>query len=268
MQVATGSARIATTVRGEGPAVLLLHAGVTDRRSWTPLVDHLGPGWRTIAPDRRGFGETTYRPEPHRGLDDTLAVLDALGVDQAIVVGASNGGRRAVDLALARPERVGGLVLIGAGISGGPPVDREALDPAVRRLVARLEEADAEGDLDEVNRIEAHGWLDGWSAAEGRVGGAVRELFLEMNGIALAAPDPGPERDPEPAWGRLDRIDVPTLVLCGDLDALSLPASEHLAAAIPGATSEVLAGTAHLPHLEGHARALAVIDDFLDAVRR
>ncbi|MBA3281686.1 MAG: alpha/beta fold hydrolase, partial [Acidimicrobiia bacterium] len=97
MHADSGAARLAYSARGAGPAVLLLHAGVTDRRSWDLLVDHLGDDYRTIAYDRRGFGETTYRPEPHREMDDALAVLDAEGVTSAVVVGASNGGRRAVD---------------------------------------------------------------------------------------------------------------------------------------------------------------------------
>ena len=55
-------------------------------------------------------------------------------------------------------------------------------------------------------------------------------------------------------------------MLCGDLDVVCLPTSRHLAAEIPGASFEVLVGTAHLPHLEGHVRTLELIGDFLDAV--
>lgn len=267
MYVTSGDARIAFTAEGSGPAILLLHAGVTDRRSWAPLVAHLGGGWRTVAYDRRGFGETTSEPGPHRELDDALAVLDAEGIADAIVIGASNGGRRAVDLALAHPERVRALVLIGAGVSGSPELDEADFSPRVQALVARLQGADAGDDVDLLNGVEAHAWLDGWEADEGRVTGAVRDLFLDMNGIALRAADPGEEVQPEPAWDRLDQVEVPTLVLCGDLDAISLPASEHLAAHVPDARYEVLAGTAHLPHLEGHDRCFAAIDEFLSALR-
>ena len=263
MEVASGAARIAYEARGDGPSVLLLHAGVTDRRSWAPLVEHLGGGYRTIAYDRRGFGETTYRPEPHREVDDALAVLDAEGAGPSVVIGASNGGRRAVDLALAHPTRVRALVLIGAGVSGASEDDPAAFAPHVRRLWAAYEAAEEGNDLDELNRNEAHAWLDGWAAPEGRVTGPARDLFLDMNGRALRSPDPGPEVPVEPAWDRLGAIGVPTLVLCGELDVVCLPASEHLAAAIPAAGFEVLAGTGHLPHLEGHHRTLEAIAEFL-----
>jgi pimeloyl-ACP methyl ester carboxylesterase len=264
--VDSGAARVAYAARGDGPAVLLLHAGVTDRRSWVPVVDRLGDGVRSITYDRRGFGETSYEPEPHREVDDALAVLEAEGVASAVVIGASAGGRLAVDLALAHPDRVDALVLIGAGVSGAAHEDPSVYPPAVRALYAAYESAEAGGDLDELNRIEAHAWLDGWAAEEGRVRGSPRDLFLDMNGIALRASDAGPEQVPEPAWDRLGSIRVPALVLCGDLDVVCTSASEHLAEQIPHARYEVLRGTGHLPHLEAHPHTLEGIADIVEEV--
>lgn len=260
--VASGAAQIAYTAAGAGPALLLVHAGVTDKRSWDPLVASLGGHYRTLAYDQRGYGETTYEPEPHSAVADALAVLDAEGIDQAVVIGASNGGRRSIHLALDDPERVRGLVLIGAGMRGGPDDDLESFSDEVRALNAAYEAAEEAGDLDELNRIEAHAWLDGWSAPEGRVPGPVRDLFLDMNRIALHADDPGDDGTGA-AWDRVGEIRVPTLVLIGDLDVVVRPASDHLAATIPGARFEELAGTGHLPHLEGHPRTLESIAEFL-----
>lgn len=264
--VRNGAAELAYDAQGDGPPVLLMHAGVTDRRSWAPLIAHLGKGYRTIAYDRRGFGETSYEPEPHDPVADAIAVLDAEGVDRAVLVGASNGGRWSIELALAHPERVAALVLIGAGARGGPEEDPADHSEQVQALWRAYEAAEEGDDLDALNRIEAHAWLDGWTAQEGRVTGAARDLFLAMNAIALASPDPGPERERPPAWDRVGEIAVPTLVLCGDLDVVCLPASEHFAATIPEARFELLAGTGHLPHLEGHARCLAAIDELVAAL--
>lgn len=264
--VASGSAQIAYDARGAGPAVLLLHAGVTDRRSWVPLVESIGDGRRAIAYDRRGFGGTPYEPEPHSQLDDALAVLDADGIGKAVLIGASNGGKHAIDLALHRRDRVAGLVLIGTAARGAVEGPEDHQPRPVRDLITAYEAAEAGDDLDELNRVEARFWLDGPGAVEGRVAGATRDLFLDMNDIAVRAADPGDEEDPGPAWDRLGAIDVPTLALCGDLDLLSLPISEHVAAQIPGARYEVLRGTAHLPHLEGHQRCLEAIGSFLDGL--
>jgi pimeloyl-ACP methyl ester carboxylesterase len=262
--VRAGAAELAYDAAGEGPAVLLLHAGVTDRRSWRPLIDHLGPGYRTIAYDQRGFGDTRYQPEPHDPVRDALAVLDADGQGSAVVIGASYGGRRSIDLALAHPDRVDALVLIAAGAEGGPEDDPSAFAPEVQARWHAYGSAEEDEDVAALERIEAHVWLDGWAAEEGRVQGPVRELFLAMNAIALHAPDIGPTFEHPPAWDRVKDIAVPTLVLCGDLDVVCRPASEHFARAIPGARLEVLEGTGHLPHLEGHERCLAAIAAFLE----
>ena len=260
---ASGNAQIAYAADGAGPPVLLLHAGVTDKRSWVPLVDALAGGYRTIAYDQRGYGETTYQSEAHSAVADAVAVLDAAGADRAVVIGASNGGRRAIHLTLDHPERVRALVLIGAGARGGPPDDLDAWSDEVRALYAAYEAAEEGDDLDELNRIEAHAWLDGWTAPEGRVQGPVRDLFLDMNRIALHAVEPGDDGTGA-SWDRVQEIAVPTLVLLGDLDVVVRTASEHFAATIPGARFEVLEGTGHLPHLEGHPRCLRAIADFLE----
>jgi pimeloyl-ACP methyl ester carboxylesterase len=244
----------------------MLHAGVTDRRSWGPLGAALGRGVRGIAIDRRGFGVTTYDTEPFSHLDDTVAVLDSLDVGPAAVVGASMGGRLALDLALAHPGRVTALVLIGARVRGMPELAPNP--PGVQALSDAIDAAEEAGDLDEVNRLEAHMWLDGPDAPEGRVTGPVRDLFLAMNGVALAASDPGPDQVLPPAWDRLEQVDVPTLVVVGDLDLPDVVAcADVLGERLPNAEVRHLAGSAHLPHLEPHPDCLGLTAEFLAAHR-
>ena len=259
----SGNARIAYDDEGSGPPVLLLHAGVTDRRSWRSVIEVLHPSRRTLAFDQRGFGETTYTPEPHSTPTDALAVLDHAGVHgPTTIVGCSMGGTATVDLALAHPEFVERLVLMAPGLRAD--VYPDDIPESWRDLAGALEAAEKAGDLDEVNRLEAHLWLDGPTAPESRVGGAARELFLDMNGRALAAEDPGDVVGVPEVWEGLDTITAPTLVLVGDLDAEEEQvAAERLAEMIPGARFEKLAGTAHLPHVEGHARCLDALRDFI-----
>jgi len=264
MIVTSGTARLAVDDRGEGPdtPALLIHAGVTDKRSWAPLIDLLGQQRRCIAYDSRGYGETTATPEDVSLIGDALAVVDACDIDCAVVVAASMGGRTAIDLALAHADRVAALVLIGAAVSGSPGVDVEP--PDQERLFVALEAAEAAQDLTEVNRLEAWLWLDGAAAPEGRVGGEVRELFLAMNAIALAAPDLGELIRPEPAWPRLEQIACPTLVIVGSLDIDNVHFDAHaLADRVPGARLVELGGTAHLPHMEIEPTCREVIADFL-----
>jgi len=250
---------------GSGADVLLIHAGVTDRRSWKPLIEASSRQGRIVSYDARGFGDTTYEPEPFTRHGDALAVMDAADLDTAVVVGCSKGGGTAIDLALANPERVVALVLIGSAVSGAP--DPDITQEPIESIVKAAQEAQRSGDIDEVNRLEAHLWLDGPTAPEGRVGGEVRELFLEMNRRALRATNPGDTVESGDAWLRLDEIRVPTLVLVGDLDLLDIQEiDEQLAQRIRGARFVKLRGVAHLPHLEGDESCLREIASFLATI--
>src|SRR6478735_7362305 len=97
MHITSGKAALAYDVDGAAgaePDVLLLHAGVTDRSSWRPLIDALGGDRRWISYDARGYGETTYQPEDYHQHDDALAVMDGLGLSSAVLVAASMAARR------------------------------------------------------------------------------------------------------------------------------------------------------------------------------
>lgn len=212
----------------------------------------------------RGFGETRFEPEHGWSpVTDAVAVLDAASLDCPVVVACSMGGQTAIDLTLAHPDRVAGLVLIGTAVSGAPYPEIE--EGPTAELNARIEAADSAGDFDEVARLEAWMWLDGPSAPEGRVGGPARELFLDMNGRALRAEDPGEQADTPSAWPRLGEIAAPTLVMIGRLDAAAIQATDELAAEmIPGARLRFLDGVAHLPHLEPDPTTLEEIAAFVD----
>src|ERR687897_985201 len=226
VNVPSGRAELACDTAGQGEPVLLLHAAVADSRSWARVVDVLAPARQTIAFDRRGYGRTSYEPEPHSHGDDALAVLDHFGAGATALVGNSMGGRTALDLAPADP---------------GAPV---AEVPGLVQWLGPGEPA----------------------APEGRVGGAARELFLDMNAVALAAPDAGDEADLPSAWDRLGEVGGPTLVIVGALDFdEEMATCTALGAAIPGARLEVIPGVAHLPQMEADSTVFDLIDEFLAA---
>jgi pimeloyl-ACP methyl ester carboxylesterase len=264
MEITSGNAVLAAEEHGSGtPPVLLIHAGVTDQRSWADVVDAL-PDHRCLTYDARGYGRTTYEPEDGWSpVDDAVAVLDAYDVSAAVVIGCSMGGRTALDLTLTHPDRVSALVLIGSAISGAPPLE---LEPGLEGLEQLYDEAEESGDLDQVNALEAQVWLDGPFQPEGRVGGEARELFLDMNGIALAAPDPGEQREEVDGWKTCGDVAVPTLVMIGEHDLQHTHRNAaHLAASIPGARLVDLPGVAHLPHLEGDETTLREITAFVSS---
>jgi pimeloyl-ACP methyl ester carboxylesterase len=244
---------------GDGPTVVLLHAGVADRRGWTEVADRLArTGLDVVAYDRRGFGGSPPGDAPFSHLDDLRAVLDATAGDRpAWLVGNSMGGALALDAAVTAPERVAGLVLIAPAVSGQP--DPEELDPQMRRGMAAWTEAS--GDPEALLRFETQWWLDGPDAPEGRVGGAARELALDMNRkvIANAVPE-GAGHAGVDAWARLGELDLPVTILCGNRDEdFGIATCRALAEQIPGARFELLPGVAHLPSLEIPERLATLI---------
>jgi pimeloyl-ACP methyl ester carboxylesterase len=251
-----------------GPALVCLHAGVADRRMWGPQVEAFAATHRVIAYDRRGFGETRYEAESFSHVGDLIAVLDALQIDSAVLMGCSQGGRIAIDAQLAYPSRVRALVLVANAVTGAPE-SNEPDPPHVQAVVEEYERADQHGDPGEMNQIECRVWLDGPEAAAGRVQGPLRELFLSMNGIALAAAPTGDAIQPPSAWERLEEIDVPTFVIWGSLDFPHLRRRLiDLARRIPGAQSFVMDCVAHLPGLELPDEFNAAVREFIATLPR
>ena len=262
--VPSGSAQLAVTSVGSATPVVLLHPGVADQRCWTDVASALAPSAQVVTYDRRGFGATVYEEAEHTSVRDLEAVLDALQIDRAVLVGNSMGGRAAIDLALAQPGRVRGLVLVAAAIGGAPPPDE--LPEPVARIDAEIDRLEAAGDLDAVNQLEADLWLDGPSREPGTVGGAARKLFLAMNGQALRAQPTGETEAPETAtaWERLAGLAMPVAVLVGSHDLPHIRRRMELVVdRIPAAELTVLDRSAHLPQLDDPTTLTQVLSRFL-----
>lgn len=262
--VEAGRARLAGWQLGEGLPVVFLHAGVCDKRMWAEQMQAVAEeGWHAIAYDRRGYGEAESPDEEFNHVDDLEAVLAALDIHAAVFVGCSMGGGLAVDFALRHPGRVIGLVLIGTSITGAPWTATQA----EQMLEAAEEDAWERGDRDMLNRVQAHEWLDGPRTQSGRVGGAVRELFLDMNAIALGKPELTLEEQRPAAWPRVSEVGAPTLLLVGDEDFTALiDRHEHLSEEMPNAFAAVLEGVAHIPSIERPELVNSMLLEFLDAI--
>jgi pimeloyl-ACP methyl ester carboxylesterase len=120
MHVDVGNARLWLEDEGAGPAVLFLHGGLGDSRLFEPQAKALASAHRCVRFDLRLWGRSEAPGEPFSWIDDTIGVLDALGIERAALVGLSFGGGIALDVALAHPERVSALVHVAAGMSGMP----------------------------------------------------------------------------------------------------------------------------------------------------
>ena len=248
---------------GAGHPLVLLHAGICDRRMWDQQMPDLAEHFRVIRYDMRGFGQTPVPPGPYSHLADLEGLLSALGIARAHLLGCSKGGSHALDFALAHPERVGGLVLVTSAPSGYRPPQPVPDSPQWPSVVAAFDA----GDLELAAELEVQVWVDGQGRTPDQVDPAIRARVREMDLLVLRheVTSKGQEQKTEPpAAARLAEVRSPTLVIIGDLDApITLSSGEALAAGIPGARRVVIEGTAHLPNMEQRALFNRVVLDFL-----
>jgi pimeloyl-ACP methyl ester carboxylesterase len=239
-------ARIAYDVAGSGHPVLLLHAGIGDRRMWDAQVPAFAEYFTVIRFDARGFGETRKPDAPFAPYADAIALLDHLGIAQAHLIGVSMGSQTAIEAAIAAPDRVSALVAVAART--GTPVS-----PALRAGWERVDEFYEAGDIPSAVEYELRMWVDGPDRGPDEVNPQMRERVREMNAALFARDDEAGEELPldPPAAERLAEISAPTLIVYGDKDVHDVrQAAGPLVAAIPGARLAVIPDAAHLPQME------------------
>jgi 3-oxoadipate enol-lactonase len=236
-------------VHGEGPAVVLVHAGVADSRMWEPQLRTFPESHRVVRVDLPGFGESPFETDVVSYRGAIREALDGAGVERATLVGTSLGGRSALELALDSPERVSALVLVGPGL------DDHDWSEQVEAFGAEEEAALQRGDLDAAVTANLRLWLAGPRRDLDAVDPQVRELVAEMQRQAFKLSkghdDLQADRLDPPASGRLADVLVPTLVLTGDEDVDDIHAiAERLQREISGAERATISDAAHLPSLE------------------
>ncbi len=256
----------------DGHPMLLLHGFAASVFSWRKVMEPLSEAGAVIAFDRPAFGLTErpmpeewegrnpYTPEAQADL--TVALMDELGVEKAVLVGHSAGGTVALLTALRYPERVEALVLEGAAVYDYaptpewmapllrmPPMDR--LGPLLVRSITLLGEVVIREAWSDPNKITVELISDykkplqveNWDRA-------LWELVLARHPLGLE--------------GRLDEVSVPVLVITGENDRI-VPSrnSERLAAELPRAELAVIADCGHVPHEECPLRFLEAVEGFL-----
>ena len=256
-------ARLAYEVTGEGPAVVLVHGFGLDMRMWDAQVHHLAARFRVVRYDCRGFGASgPFDPAAaytHAG--DLMALLDHLGIGQAVLAGLSFGGRVVMQAALAAPDRVRGLVLMDAVLDGVPwdPDSAGALDEAARQAQARGVLAGRAAWLAHPLFAAAREQPDVASQLAAMVGG--------YPGQHWTGHDPHQQTGPRPI-DALEDLAMPVLVLAGERDVRGFrEMSAVLARRIPGAQYHVVAGAGHMINMEQPSAVNELLAGFLERLR-
>jgi 3-oxoadipate enol-lactonase len=103
---------------GKGRNIILLHDGMVNREIWDEQFPLLAKTFRVVRYDRRGYGKSSDPEMKYSHIEDLNQLFIQLNIDKAIIFGMSSGGRLAIDFTLTYPEKVEGLVLVGAVVSG------------------------------------------------------------------------------------------------------------------------------------------------------
>jgi pimeloyl-ACP methyl ester carboxylesterase len=253
--LATGP-RLHYAERGDGgaPPVLFLHGWPDSWFSYSRVLAHLPPRYRTLAIDQRGFGDSE-RPESGYAIEDlasdAVAFLDAMGIERAAVVGHSMGtfvGRRVAEV---HPERVTRLILIDSGWSGNNPVLRE-VQRALRDLPDPVPvEFARQFQASTVHAPVPAEFFERLVAESLKLPGRLWRAVLD--GI-LAFED----------TDRLAGIRARTLLLWGERDGLfPREDQDRLAAVIPGARLTMYPETGHSPNWERPEKVATDLDRFM-----
>ena len=243
---------------GQGAPLVLLHAFPVDARIWDPQRPALSSKRRVITPDFAGFGRAralATRTSIDTHADDIHALLDALEIPKATLIGLSMGGYVALAFARRHPERLSGLVL------------------ADTRAGADSPEVSA-GRLAMIAKVEAEGMaalMDGLlprllsAAATPEVKEHVRRIALDQAPTGVIAAQRAMRDRPDQTQA-LGAIDVPTLVIVGEHDAITPPAdTARMVEALRCATLEIVKGAGHLSNQEAPQAFNAALLAWLDS---
>ncbi len=245
--------RLAATVTGSGEPVVAIHGFTGSSEAMAPLIKRLG-GWQCIAVDLPGHGRSPAPPELSRYRIEAMAKsvakhTTAVPDGPCHVIGYSMGGRVALALAVAYPQECRSLTLISttAGITN--ETERTARRQADEALADRLNQHGLDQFVDD--------WMAApmWDTLRVRLSPAEWEASIRQrrrcNPVGLAnALRAGGTGSMTPLWDHLDTLDVPTLIVCGELDTKFVRIARQMNQLLPSSDLAILANTGHAAHLE------------------
>jgi len=247
--------------RGSGPPLLFVHGFPLSHQMWNAQVDRFSATHRVIVPDLRGFGRTAAADDQvmmQRFADDLAALLDHLDIAQVNYCGLSMGGYIAWQFAAHHADRLQRLVVCDTRAEADPPQARDGRLTMAARVLIEGAASVADGLIDKI-------FAPANVAANATCVQETRDVICATRPKAIAAAQRGMAARPDMV-GSLANIGVPTLVVCGELDAISPPeAMRNIATAIPDASYVEISGAGHMAPLEDPQPVNDALAAFLEA---
>ncbi len=237
---------------GDGPAILLSHGYGATSQMWQGQLDLLAQDHRLIAWDMRGHGQTDSPDDQSRyseaeTIADMAAILDAEGVDDAIIGGLSLGGYMSLAFHLEHPDRTRALMLFDTGPGYNNPKAREGWNTGMAIPRAEALERDglaALGGSEEV-RVSTHRSADGLAKA-------ARGMLAQFDNRIIQS---------------LTSIDKPTLVLVGENDEPFLAGADYMANKIPGSRKVIVPNAGHAANIDNPTDFNNAVSEFLKSLK-
>jgi pimeloyl-ACP methyl ester carboxylesterase len=246
---------------GEGPTVVLLHAGIADRTMWR---EHLAPiadsGRRALALDLPGFGEAGLEPGPQSPWEDVLQTLKLLGGEPFALVGNSYGGAIALRVAAVAPAAVASLALISAPAPGDDEEPSAELAAVWEAEETALEAGDLGGAVEAI--------VDGWTLPEASEELRERIAAMQQRAFLLQQATPDADLSADPLEERLDRLaelQMPALCAAGTRDKPDfIEGARRMAETLPHGRLAKIPRAGHLAPLEQPRAFRRLVLGFLD----
>jgi 3-oxoadipate enol-lactonase len=229
--------------RAGSPNLLCLHGLVDTLDIWDRIAAPLAERGRLVRYDQRGHGESGAPAGPYRRADladDAIRLLDALELDRAVLVGHSMGGIVSMATALAYPDRVAGLVLIGTASQCS-----EKVAGWYERIALAGEAGGTAGLARAIYGEKSNKKIAGDAVGIAHVTRTLKSLF------------------DDPLTPKLDQIACPVLLLVGEKDPMGPKASEIIASKLPDAELEVVPGCGHWIHVDEPDVTLQALDRWM-----
>ena len=244
--------RVAYAVHNPGAAatpVLLSHGFGATSGMWRHNVEALSADRPVVAWDQRGHGESGAPSDPdayghEQCVADMVALLDAVGAANAVLVGMSLGGYLSLEFHLAHPERVAALVLVDTGPGFRNDAARQRWNETALRQADTIERQGRLGSSSTEVQAAAHRDIRG-------VAHAARRVLTQVDGRVIDS---------------LPRIAVPTLVIVGADDTNFLAAADYAERVIPGARKVVIDNAGHASNLDQPAAFNSAVAEFLSSL--
>ncbi len=251
------------TVKGEGNPLILVHGGFTDHRIWDYQIDAFADKYKIICFDQRGYGKSDFPMGPFSHSQDLKAIIDALELTKATIIGSSLGGAVAIEFALQYPEHVNALIVVGTALKGYPYPPHYMTQ--IMELSAKVTTEGIGAGIDHI--ITSPGWDYFFpSPARPEARAKVEQAVRESTGVFRWNPMWDVELKPS-AYERIGEIKSPVLIVSNSRDIDFVHGIEdYIQGKLTNSEKIVMEDCCHLPYVEKPEEFNQIILNFLQGV--